>query len=42
MRIRCLELIKLLQKNGGIEFAVVPGPESLHSLVNGLFVSIVE
>jgi len=34
MGIQNLELVKLLQKNGGIEFAIVPGPESLHGLMD--------
>jgi len=42
MRIQCLELHQLLQKNGGIEFAIVSGMESLYSLVNGLLVPVVE
>ncbi len=42
MRIRILELVQLVQENGGIKFAVVPGPEPLNSLVDCLFVPVVE
>ncbi len=37
-----MELVELIQKNGSIKLAVVPGPESLHSLVDCLLVPVVE
>ncbi len=40
--IQALELVQLVQENGGIEFAVVPGPELLDGLVDCLFVPVME
>jgi len=42
VRVRSLEMIELIQENGGIEFAIVPGPESLHSLMDCLLFPVVE
>ncbi len=42
MQIQINNLIQLVQENGGIEFAVVPGPESLNGLVDCLLVPMVE
>jgi hypothetical protein len=42
MWIRIPELVQLIQENVGIEFTVASGPESLDSLMDCLFVPIVE
>ncbi len=42
MWIRVVELVQLVQENGGIKFAIVPGPEPLNGLMNCFFVPIVE
>jgi hypothetical protein len=33
MRIRVAELVQVVQENGGIKFAIVPGPEPLNELL---------
>jgi hypothetical protein len=37
-----IELIQLLQKDRGIEFAIVAVAETLYSLVNGVLILVVE
>ncbi len=37
-----LKVVELVQENGGVKFAVVPGPESLYGLVDCLLVPVVE
>ncbi len=37
-----IQLIQLVEQNGGIEFTVVAGAQSLHCLVDGVFVLVVE
>jgi len=42
MIIQSLQVVQLIQQDSGIEFAIVPGLQSLHCMVDGFFVPLME